>query len=61
MMDDNKYIDDEVRREIEREKEKREATELLKEYVDKGLIDIHIYNYARTDKLFANLLSDALR
>ena len=58
---DDKYVDDEVRREIEREREKREATQLLKEYVDKGLLDAHIYLYAKTDKLFANLLTDALK
>jgi len=54
-------IDDDVAKEIERKKEKREATELLKEYTDKGLLDAHILSYAKTDKLFTELLMDALK
>ena len=58
MMDDNKYIDDEVKREIGRQKEIEDAKRLLAQY--KGLVDDTILDYCRTDAQFGKLLADAL-
>jgi len=58
MIDDNKYIDDEVAREIERRKEIEDAKEMLAQY--RGLIDDTIIGYCRTDTQFGKLIVDAL-
>lgn len=58
MIDDNKYIDVEVAKEIERRKEIEDAKRLLTQY--KGLIDETILDYCRTDTQFGKLLADAL-
>ena len=54
----DKMIDEDVAKEIERRKEIEDAKRLLTQY--KGLVDDTILDYCRTDTQFGDMLIDAL-
>ena len=58
MWQDDKMIDEDVARQIERRKEIEDAKRLLAQY--RGLVDNTIVDYCRTDAQFGKLLADAL-
>jgi len=58
MWQDDKMIDEDIAKQIKRQKEIEDAKRLLSQY--KGLIDDTIIGYCQTDTQFGKLLKDAL-